>query len=228
MRNNLKDFTLLYAEDEKDVQSNMIEYLESYFNTIYVASDGEEALKSYRDFKPDVAILDINMPKVSGLEIAEIIRKDDSLTRIIMLTAHSEKDLLLQAAEIDMSKYLLKPVTPYDFKEALNKVANELLNNSKKIIKFDDKTQYNISNKILTSNGIDIELAPKEKRLLCLLISKRGSCVSFEDIMAYVWEEYFDEDISKDSVKSQVNYLRKKLPQKSIENVYGRGYCLKI
>lgn len=228
MRDYLKDFTLLYAEDEKDVQANMIEYLESYFKTIYVASDGDEALKLYRNFKPDVVILDINMPKISGLEIAKVIRKDDFFTRIVMLTAHSERDLLLQATEIDMSKYLLKPVSNYDFKELLDKVASELLNNSRKIIKLDNETVYNISKELLTSNGLEIELAPKEKKLLKLLISKIGTCVSFEDIMAHVWEEYFDEDISKDSVKSQVNYLRKKLPDNSIENIYGRGYCLNI
>ncbi|MCK5853893.1 MAG: helix-turn-helix domain-containing protein [Sulfurovaceae bacterium] len=60
-----------------------------------------------------------------------------------------------------------------------------------------------------------------------MLISKRGYCVVGEEIMAIVWENSFEEDISCDSVKRQVSYLRKKLPDIIIQNVYGQGYLLK-
>ena len=227
MRKQLKEFTLLYAEDEPEVRAQMVENFESYFKTVFIASDGYETLKLYEENRPDVLILDINMPKLNGLEVAKSIRKTDSITKLIMLTAHSEKDLLLQATEINMSKYLIKPVSPYDLKDALDKVASELLTHSKKIIKLDENTTFSITNETLSFNSEIVPLLPKERKLLSLLISKRGDCVSFEDIMANVWEEHFDEEISKDSVKTQVTYLRKKVPKNCIESVYGKGYCLK-
>lgn len=227
MRNLLKDFTLLYAEDESNVQASMMEYLKTYFKEIHLASDGQEALDLYKKIQPDVLILDINMPKISGLDVAKRIREKDEDVRILMLTAHTEKDLLLEAVEIEMTRYLVKPVKPSEFKKALDKTAEELVSKSKKLIKFSNGLCWYIKEEVLKENNLAIYLTPKEKKLMSLLASKRGTCVSSEDIMANVWEDNFYDEISKDSVKMQVNYLRKKIPKGAIENIYGKGYCLK-
>ncbi len=228
MREYLKEFTLLYAEDESQVQVKMAEYFETYFKKVYCASDGHEALELHQQHLPDVVILDINMPKVNGLEVAQKIRKRDTRTRIIMLTAHTEKELLLQATEIDMSRYLIKPVAPYDLKQALDKVASELIFTSNKCIKLSPDTTYFVENSTWISNVREIDLSPKEQKLISLLVSKRGTCVTFEDIMANIWDNSFDDEISKDSVKAQISHLRKKIPNMYLENIYGKGYCLKV
>jgi two-component system, OmpR family, response regulator VanR len=145
MREHLKNYTLLYVEDEPQVQERMAEYFESYFHHVYCAADGEEALELHRRYSPDVVMLDINMPKINGLEVARRIRHEDPHTRIIMLSAHSEKEILLQASEIDMSKYLIKPVSRIELKGALDKVASELIalpNQSDK-----NRLEYTIDNK---------------------------------------------------------------------------------
>jgi len=228
MREYLKEFTLLYAEDESQVQVKMAEYFETYFKKVYCASNGQEALELHKKHLPDVVILDINMPKVNGLEVAQRIRKENSRAKIIMLTAHSEKELLLQATEIDMSKYLIKPVSPYDLKQVLNKVASELILTSNKFIKLSEDVTYFIENNTLILKINEIELSPKEKKLLSLLVQKRGTCVTFEDIMAHIWDNNFDDEISKDSVKAQISNLRKKIPNMYLENIYGKGYCLQV
>ncbi|MCX6075532.1 MAG: response regulator [Campylobacterales bacterium] len=182
MREYLKEFTLLYAEDESQVQTKMAEYFETFFKKVYCASNGQEALELHQQYLPDVVILDINMPKINGLEVAQRIRKKNSRAKIIMLIAHSEKEFLLQATEIDMSKYLIKPVSPYDLKLVLNKVASELILTSNKFIKLSEDVTYFIENDTLISKVNEIDLSPKEQKLLSLLVQKRGTCVTFEDI----------------------------------------------
>lgn len=228
MREHLDKFTLLYAEDCSDVRENMIEYFDSYFKEVFVAKDGKEALELYEKNEPDVAILDINMPHMTGLELAKKIRERDSNTRIVMLSAHTEVDLLLDAVEINMTKYLVKPIKRKELKEALNKISEELFSLSSKIIKFDEDSYYDLNTKSLVVYKQEVKLSIKEQKLLELFILKINDYVSIEDIMAVVWEEYFDKEISINSVKMQVSNLRKKLSINCIENVYGKGYILKI
>ncbi|MDQ7067984.1 MAG: response regulator transcription factor [Sulfurimonas sp.] len=228
MRKYLKNYTLLYCEDDDNIRKSMQEYFNAYFKEVYIATDGNNALDIYQKYSPHVVILDINMPKKNGLDIARIIRKKDTITRIVILTAYSDQELLLQATEINMSKYLIKPVSPTLFKETLDKVAKELLFSTHKMIQLDKNTLFISSSQQLISYGQEITLSEKEKKLLALLSANINKPVSFEEIMIHVWHEHLNSEISKESVKSQISYLRSKLPKNIIHNVYGFGYCLKI
>jgi DNA-binding response OmpR family regulator len=125
-----------------------------------------------------------------------------------------------------LSKYLVKPVTPQDFKETIKLLALRLdsANHSRTQIK--EEYTWDSTNKQLFRNNEPIPLKQKEQALLNLLVSKRGECITFPEIMAHVWEDEFEKDISVQSVKLQVTMLRKKLPKDSIQNVYGKGYML--
>lgn len=111
MRRNLKNFTLLYAEDDKSIQVEMLEYFSSYFKEVYVANDGKEALETYKQNKPDVMILDIYMPHLSGLELAKILRENDYKTKIVLITAFSKDSIMLEAINININYYITKPAT---------------------------------------------------------------------------------------------------------------------
>ena len=221
MRERLKEFTLLYAEDESEVQSKMTEYFKTYFKTVQSASNGQEALELHKQHLPDVVILDINMPKVDGLEVAKRIRKQDTRTRIIMLTAHSEKELLLQATEIDMSKYLIKPVSPYDLKQALNKVASELILATEKAIK--DSFDYTITEGgFIHKNKVLLHLSKSERLVLGLLIKSIGYTVEYKTF-------FYSEDDTNDtgneaSLRNTVAKLRKKCSDIEIKNIKDVGY----
>ena len=97
MRENLKNFTLLYAEDDKAIQKEMLEYFSSYFKEVFTANDGKEALEIYKQNRPDVMILDIYMPHLTGIELTKILRENDYKTKIVLITAHSNDTLLLEA-----------------------------------------------------------------------------------------------------------------------------------
>jgi len=227
MRNLLKNYTILYVEDEPSIQKNLLEYLDSYFKEVFVASDGEEGLKKYYEHTPDALLLDINLPNMDGLTLARTIRKADKTVSIIMLTAFTDKEKLLEATELKLLKYLIKPMDLILFQETLDMLAKELSETSHNFVSLGEGYTWESSKKVLLHNATPIYLSAKETELLMIFIKKRYKCVSFQDIMAHVWIDDFDKEISINSVKNIVSDLRKKLSKDIIQNIYGIGYILK-
>ena len=226
MKDILKNHSILYAEDDEGVQKVTVDYIERYFKEVYVASDGKEAWELYLKHKPDILLSDVDMPFMNGLALAYKIREVNTSIPIVMITAFTDTDKLLKATELNLTKYLVKPVDPMAFKEALQKLSKTLALSDEKFFHF--KEGY-VWDKELQELSVDDKLIPllqKEKVLLQLLVNKHRECVNFTDIMALVWEDDFDAEISGESVKFQVTQLRKKLPKESIKNVYGKGYIL--
>ena len=223
----LKKHSILYVEDEPEIQANIAEYLGNYFGRIHLASDGKEALNQYNKHHPDALLLDINLPSIDGLSVAQEVRKNDPSIKIIMLTAFTEKEKLLKATELRLTKYLIKPVAPKIFKETLNLLASELMNNPTRFLKLCTDFTWDIEQEQLSKEGVQIVLAEKEHRLLKLFIHHKGKSLRYENIMSAVWDDAFDREISIDSVKNQVSQLRKKIPNVSISSIYGEGYILK-
>jgi DNA-binding response OmpR family regulator len=226
MKSILGQYTVLYAEDDKEVQKSVVEYLNRYFKEVHIASDGKEALELYNKHNPNALIFDIDMPHIDGLALAKIVREKNKTVPILMLTAFTHTDKLLKATELNLTKYLVKPVDPMEFKKAIQKLSDALASSSSNFIELKDGFLWNKESKELLKDGTAVSFLQKEQVLLELLISKRNECVMFTDIMALVWEDDFDAEISIESVKFQVSMLRKKLPKDSIKNVYGKGYVL--
>ena len=223
----LKKYTIIYAEDDPLTQQNMKEFLSDIFKSVFVASNGEEALKLYKSKKPNAILMDIDMPKLDGLSVAQEIRKVDTTTPIIMLTAFSDRDKLLKATELRLLKYLIKPIQPQKLDEALELLELELSKINKHIIELGDGCFWNSDTKELIYNDKKVNLTPKEKRLLELLIQRRNYTITFAEIMNELWEDSFEKEISINSVKNVVSSLRKHLPPNCIKSIYGQGYSLK-
>lgn len=223
----LKKHSILYVEDEPAIQASIAEYLSNYFGQIYLASNGRNALDMFSAHQPDVLLLDINLPDIDGLTVAEEVRKENSISRIIMLTAYTEKEKLLKATELKLTKYLIKPVAPKTFKAALLSLAQELADNPSEFFRLGENLVWNQVNATLHSEKGLVFLAEKQHRLLKLFIEYKGRTVTYEKIISAVWENAYEKDVSLDSVKNQVSQLRKHLPYNCIVSVYGEGYMLK-
>ncbi len=223
----LKKHSILYVEDELEIQANIAEYLGNFFGAIHLASDGKAALEQYHKHRPDALLLDINLPNLDGLSVAQKIREHDQNIKIIMLTAFTEKEKLLKATELKLTKYLIKPVAPKKFKETLGILAAELMHNPARFLTLSEGLTWDLEQEQLSCEGEAVVLTEKEHRLLKLFISRKGESVRYEKIESVVWGEAFDREISIDSVKSQVSQLRKKIPNVCIKSIYGEGYTLK-
>ena len=221
MQNQFKNLTLLYVEDDEIIRQNAVDYLSHYFCEIFEAEDGLEALALYRDKRPDIIITDIKMPKLNGLEMAKRIRKTDKTTPIIVATAFTDTSYLLQAVELQLIKYMTKPISSKKLKEALYLVLEHLnLNN---ILKLDTTTSYDKLNKTLFIDKKLIKLTKKELQLLDLLAKNHHRVVNYEEIERLIW---YDDAMSKDALRALIRTLRIKLGGEYIENISGFGYRL--
>jgi YesN/AraC family two-component response regulator len=149
MPNNLKNLTILYVEDEEMIRQNAVEYLSRICGNVLEAENGIEALEVYKKHQPDIIISDIKMPKMNGLELAERIRKEDKETPIIIATAHTQTDYLLKAVELQLVKYIVKPINSTKLKEALQMALNSSENPVETLVILDEKRQYDTLNKSL-------------------------------------------------------------------------------
>ena len=226
MRALLKEHTILYVEDEPDIRREMCEYLQGYFRDVYSAADGREGLEMYRRHTPNALLLDIDLPYMDGLELARKIREESKHVSIMMLTAYTDTQMLLDAAELKLLKYFVKPLDLPLFKETLDRLAKELMENAPEQICLGEGYRWDTNAQKLYYKASAISLTTREKQLLSLLIKRRNKSLAFEDIMAHLWADEMDREVSVNCVKNIVSDLRKKLPKDSIKSVYGRGYML--
>ncbi len=102
--------TILYVEDEDGVRRGFTKALGRYAKEVYEASNGEEGIALYKEHKPDIVVTDIKMPKMDGIAMSKAIKEINSNQAIIVTTAHSESNHLLEAIKLQLSGYILKPV----------------------------------------------------------------------------------------------------------------------
>lgn len=224
----MNNLTILYAEDEDQTRENYVKFLNKYFKEVYSASNGKEALELYKNKKPNILLLDINMPFINGLQLAKEIRIKDKNTRIIILTAHLEQDKLLFAAELNLTKYLPKPVTRAELKLALFEASNQYkeLNAVSNLINLDENYIWNKDTLKLFKNNEEIKLTKHEILLFDILSSKENRIFTIDEISFHLWNDIEDYDVSTNKLKDIIKRVRKKIPKNSIENVYAAGYKL--
>ena len=224
-----KNMSLLYAEDDIVAQAVYEDYFQQYFDTLYIAENGQQALDIYKEKRPDIVVLDINMPLLNGLEVCKAIRKEDKETKIILLTSRSDKQAFLEAIELGLITYLEKPVKIKQLNEAMLKLFAELQDTSKKPL-YQSEEEFFYWDKYrreLYRNSDIIPLTKKEKLLLELFVTTHHNKLSNEQIYNTVWfEDFSKQNYNESSIKTLINKLRVKLPPKIIKNAYGLGYYL--
>ena len=124
----LKNFTLLFVEDDPGTQEQIGIMLKDEVKNIYQAYDGATGLKIYKNKKPDIILTDINIPILSGLDMAEKIKKIDKDQPLLMMSAFDEKDILLNAINIGIDGFIVKPVEMTQLTDKLNQIAQNLQN----------------------------------------------------------------------------------------------------
>lgn len=223
MKNILKNFTILYVEDEEMVRKSAVEYLERVAKEVLQAKDGKEAINVWKEHKPDIIITDISMPRLNGIDMASYIRAHDKDVQIIIATAHSDTEYLLKAVELQLVKYIIKPITKEKLIGALEKSMELIDDKSKFNLTLSLTSQYNAYEKIIYDDGKEIKLTKNETLFLDLLAHHHTRVVKYEEIENAIWAY---EGMSQDAIRSLVRGLRKKVPESCIENVSGSGYKL--
>jgi len=223
MQKDFSKLTLLYAEDDTITRENAVEYLSDMFANVLEASDGIEAYQIYKEEHIDIIITDIEMPKLNGLEMAKNIRKLDKKIPIIITTAFTTNEYLLEAVELQLIKYIAKPVSPKKLNDALA-LAYDYLSEGN-IFGITGTTFFDQLNKTLLIEEKLIKLTKNETLLLDILVKHHQRIVTFTEIEHLIW---YESSMSMDSLRSLVKNLRKKMQGDYIENHLGHGYRLSI
>ena len=221
---------LLVVEDEAKVALFIRKGLETQSFSVTVAANGREGKRLIGAERFDLVILDVNLPGISGLELAQYIRTRNAHLPILMLTALDSTTDKLLGFEAGADDYLAKP---FDFLELVARVRALLRRSAPPedmaaVLRLAD-LELDLRQKVARRSGRTIDLTAREFSLLEYLLRNQGRVVSRVDIAEQVWDIGFDTGTNVIDV--YVNYLRNKIdkdaPVKLIHTVVGFGYVLK-
>jgi len=124
---DLKDIDILYVEDEDEIRDTLANILRRHIRNLYLASNGEQGLELFKEKKPDIVVTDIQMPIKNGMAMAREIKEIDPNIKVIITTAFGETEYLIEAIEIEVSGYLIKPINKNKLFSSLNDNAKNIL-----------------------------------------------------------------------------------------------------
>lgn len=224
---NKQNISILIAEDDTQLRALYVEYLSLFFETVFEAKDGKEAFMIYKEKLPDIIISDINMPKMDGLALIELIRQKDTKTPIVILSAYADQEMLLQAVKLHLFEYLVKPVNSQELKEIILRMIKNIYSKREYIYLPEGYKWHKDSDSLYFENK-QISLQDSEKRLLSILMRHANNNVSTESLYQYIFSDKPEKEYSAYAITSLIKRARKKLPDNTIQTNYGNGYTLCI
>ncbi|MBF0345233.1 MAG: response regulator [Nitrospirae bacterium] len=172
----LKEYVLLYVEDEDNVRESLLRFLQRRFKAVHTGRDGREGLEQFETHRPDIVITDIQMPIMDGLEMASSIKEIVPSTPVIITTAFNEIPYLMKAIELHVDSYIKKPIIKEDLISAVRKSAQFLI----------QKQEIEIKNKIIQTF---IDINPR----FAFLVTKENVLVMNKFFLNFFGYDSFEE-----------------------------------
>lgn len=221
---------ILIVDDEPDVTELVSYHLKAKGYQVEAVNNPNVSIGAARSFLPDLAILDIMMPDLNGIQICRMLRADPQLKRvpIIFLTAKAEENDRIQGFEVGCDDYICKPFSPKELVLRIQSIFRRLGDNSivqpKQIVV--GHIKLDIDRHEVTLQGRPLELTATEFKLLHLLMERRGRVQTREHLLINVWN--YDAAIETRTVDTHIRRLREKLGAEAdwIETIRGVGYRL--
>ncbi|HAW15626.1 MAG TPA: DNA-binding response regulator [Clostridiales bacterium] len=221
---------ILICDDDPIVHESLRLYIENEHYSHSDAYDGAESLRKVEEDKPDLILLDVMMPEMSGLDVCREIRKNHQ-TPIIILTAKGEEIDRVLGLELGADDYIVKPFSPREviarIKAVLRRTGEPA--ESSAVLRFDG-LEINMDNYTVKSKGEVIPFTPKEVEILHLLASHPGQVMGRDQILGLVWGNDYSGDPR--TVDTHIKRIRQKISfpgaSWSIQTVYSVGYKFEV
>lgn len=222
---------VLVLEDDLVLSNEIVTFLKSMNIECDTVFDGELFFRQINNVTYDLYILDINVPKLNGLDVCKKVRETDKNTPILILTAYREIQDKLDAFTLGADDYLVKP---FHFDELYVRLLSLKRRSSAKqedhqIIKIKDLEIDLDESKVKRSNEL-IELTPKEFQLLVILTKAKGRTLSKNAIAEQIWDVHFESNLN--TIEVYINFLRKKIDKNFEEKLIltrpGFGYYINV
>ncbi|HAI83447.1 MAG TPA: DNA-binding response regulator [Chitinophagaceae bacterium] len=219
---------ILIADDEPDILEIISYNLSKEGYEIVTAKDGQEAIDLAKQVQPDLIILDIMMPKKTGIEACAYLRSQTSFndTLIIFLTALNDESSQIKGLEMGADDYISKPISPKVLVSRVNAIFRRLPKEQEgKAIQIDN-ISIDPNRFVVTVSGTEVVLAKKEFELLYLLASKPGRVFLRNEILSQVWGA--DVIVGDRTIDVHIRKIRQKMGIDCITTVKGVGYKFEL
>ena len=225
---------VLLVEDEVDAREILSFYLNTIFEDVVVAVDGQEALEIFEeDLKNnryfDLVLTDIKMPRLDGMDMIEKMLKLSENQKFIIVSAYKDEEKLLKSINFRVLGYFIKPINVDNMMEILKKAKIEVLkekeeNKSKKLLKINKDYKYSVEQKLLYNNSSLVKLSKKEMQLLDVLVKNIGKIVTIKECKLALWN---DENKSDTTFRTVMKRLKDKISINDfILSLKGQGYTI--
>lgn len=206
--------SILIIEDEPDMVLGLRDNFELEGYRVSVAHDGVEGLKKALEEKPDLVVLDLMLPKMSGLDVCRNLRKNSFDAPILMLTARGQELDTVLGLEVGADDYITKP---FSLSELLARVRAHLRRATHEVSKIENYAFGDVTLDFqkfkATKNSLPIEFSPREFELLKFLVNHRGETVTREQLLDGVWG--YDAMMFTRTVDNHIAKLRQKIEDDS-------------
>ena len=220
---------ILVVEDEAAIQQQIAEELRSQGYVVDTADNGEDALYYGQEYPIDLAIIDLGLPGIDGVEVIARLRKDGIAFPILILTARSRWQEKVQGLEAGADDYLTKPFHMQELLARVKVLIRRSVGLAKSILQCGPISLDTTTQKV-SLNGDSLNLTGYEYRLLSYLMLHTEKVISKTELVEHIYEEDADKD--SNTIEVFIRRLRKKLdPEetlKPIETIRGQGYRFSI
>lgn len=221
-------FNITIVEDSEIIRAELTKLLSKYGYNIKAPTDFENIIEEIINSKPDLIMLDINLPYFDGYHICREVRKKSSVPIIIVTSRDSDMDELM-SMNIGADDFVIKPYNTQILLARIEALLRRTYGNKESTSKLTYKNlELDLSKGMVVYDGKSLEITKNEMRILSYLIERKGEIVSREDLMEYLWNsDYYVDD---NTLSVNVTRIRKKLQELGIENVIetrrGLGYIM--
>jgi len=220
---------VLLVEDEAPLRETLAARLKREGFAVDTAGDGEEGLYNGREVPFDIAVIDLGLPKMSGMDLVKALRAEGQKFPILILTAHSSWQDKVEGLKSGADDYLVKPFHVEELLARMNALLRRAAGWSKPTLDC-GPVRLDLSAQTVSVNGTGVDLTSYEYKVLEYLMLHAGELVSKADLTEHIYQQDFDRD--SNVLEVFIGRLRKKLdPEgeiKPIETVRGRGYRFAI
>lgn len=221
------EYKILLVEDEKDIREVVKKYLEKEGYLVYTGENGVEGLDLFNNYNPDLAVLDIMMPGIDGIQVMKEIRKVSKIPVLFLTAKHKEEDRL-KGFDLGADDYVVKPFSPKELVRRVNVIIKRAYSNEKisNYIVYED-LKLNLDKQTLYKNNKKLEITSKEFEILKVFFLNIGIILNREQIIEKAFG--YDYEGFDRTIDTHIKKLRQKIEVDSrnpeyIKTKYGAGY----